>query len=282
MVWSNTEEACYRKRYRGESGYTLNSLYNEAVLNITNSTVMTGEGLVENKAEPAPVEPKLSVIWATINELQDTMLVQLKQVTSAYDIKLSRIEAELKKVRFEYQSKIDALNIRYTELLLEQHSKNGFESIHDHDHLLRWNLYPILQSAYRQNHSTEIALLKVLNDILMNMNSQRVTLLVLLDLSSAFDTIDYKILLERLSSKFGFLGKVLNWFSSYLSGRSYRVMLNGTSSDKYELNFGFPQGSCLGPLFFILYASKLFDIVGNYLPDSHCFADDSQLYMRLI
>ena len=89
---------------------------------------MTGEGLVENEAEPAPVEPELSVIWVTINELQDTMLVQLKQVTSAYDIKLSRIEAELKKVRFEYQSNIDALNIKYTELLLEQHSKNGFES----------------------------------------------------------------------------------------------------------------------------------------------------------
>ena len=56
-------------------------------------------------------------------------------------------------------------------------------------------------------------------------------------------------------------------------------MLNGTSSDKYELNFGVPQGSCLGPLLFILYASKLFDIVGNHLPDSHCFADDSQLYV---
>ena len=150
-----------------------------------------------------------------------------------------------------------------------------------HDHLLCWNLYPILLSAYQQYHSTETALLKVLNDILMNVNSQRVTLLVLLDLSSAFDTIDHKILLERLSSKFGFRGKVLSWFSSYLSGRSYRVMLNGKSSDKYELNFGIPQGSCLGPLLFILYASKFFDIVGNHVPDSHCFADDSQLYVSL-
>ena len=113
----------------------------------------------------------------------------------------------------------------------------------------------------------------------MNMNSQRVTLLALLDLSSAFDTIDHNALLERLSSKFGFHGKVLNWFSSYLSGRSYRVMLNGTSSDKYELSFGVRQGSCLGPLLFILYASKFLDIFGNHLPHSHCFADDSQLYV---
>ena len=89
---------------------------------------MTCEGLVDNKTELAPVEPELSVIWATINKLQDTMLVQLNQIKSAYDIKLSRIEAELNKVRFEYESKIDALNIKYTELLLEQDSKNGFES----------------------------------------------------------------------------------------------------------------------------------------------------------
>ncbi|CAB4015772.1 Hypothetical predicted protein, partial [Paramuricea clavata] len=74
---------------------------------------------------------------------------------------------------------------------------------------------------------SETALLKVLNDILLSMNSQRVTLLVLLDLSSAFDTIDHGILLERLRSKFGIHGKVLSWFSSYLSGRSQRVMLNG-------------------------------------------------------
>ncbi|CAB4034340.1 Hypothetical predicted protein [Paramuricea clavata] len=76
----------------------------------------------------------------------------------------------------------------------------------------------VLQSAYRRYHSTETALLKVLNDILLSMNSQRVTLLVLLDLSSAFDTIDHGILLERLRSKFGIRGTVLSWFSSYLSG----------------------------------------------------------------
>ena len=98
-------------------------------------------------------------------------------------------------------------------------------------------------------------------------------------LSSAFDTIDHKILLERLSSKFAIRRKVLNWFSSCLSGRSQRVMFNGATSDKHDLNFGVPQGSCSGPLLFILYASKLFDIIDNHLPDSHCFADDSQLYV---
>lgn len=110
------------------------------------------------------------------------------------------------------------------------------------------------------------------------MNSQRITLLVLLDLSSAFHTIDHEILLKRLSFKFAIHGKVLDWFSSYLSGRSHRVMLDGASSERFVLDFGVPQGSCLGPLLFILYVSKLFDIINNHLPDSHCFADDTQLY----
>ena len=67
--------------------------------------------------------------------------------------------------------------------------------------------------------------------------------------------------------------------SSYLSGRSQRVMLNGTLSDSSDLNFGAPQGSCLGPILFTLYASKLFDIIDNHSPDSHCFADDTQLFV---
>ena len=70
-------------------------------------------------------------------------------------------------------------------------------------HINMNNLFPSLQSSYRKFHSTESALLKVKNDILLNMNRQHVTLLVLLDLSAAFDTIDHGILLERLRSAFG-------------------------------------------------------------------------------
>ena len=75
-----------------------------------------------------------------------------------------------------------------------------------HGFLVSNNLYPVAQSAYRRNHSTETALLKVMNDILLNMNKQQVTILVLLDLSAAFDTVDHSILLDRLSSKLGLNG----------------------------------------------------------------------------
>ena len=72
------------------------------------------------------------------------------------------------------------------------------------DHMTANNLFPVLQSAYRQNHSTETALLKVKNDLLLNMDKGHVTLLVMLDLSAAFDTVDHGILLHRLQSKLGF------------------------------------------------------------------------------
>ena len=118
-------------------------------------------------------------------------------------------------------------------------------------------LFPVLQSAYRKGHSTETALVIAVNDILSNMNKQHASILVLLDLSAALDAVDHAILLRGLETSFGFTDAALAWFSSYLSGRSQCVSINGQTSDCYPLPFGVPQGSCLGPLLFIAYASKL-------------------------
>ena len=86
------------------------------------------------------------------------------------------------------------------------------------EHMQVNGLFPELQSAYRQYHSTETALLEVKNDLLMAMDKGQVTLLVLLDLSSAFDTVDHEILLDRLRSRAGLRGKVLSWFEIYFQG----------------------------------------------------------------
>ena len=110
------------------------------------------------------------------------------------------------------------------------------------------NLHLQLQSAYKRNHSTESALLKVKNDILMNMDAQEVTLLILLDLSAAFETVNHGILLERLRSRFGVDETALEWFKSYLSGRLQRITVNGGTSATFPLDQGVPQGSCLGPV----------------------------------
>lgn len=82
------------------------------------------------------------------------------------------------------------------------------------------NLFPVFQSAYRQTHSTETALLKVMNDILLDMNKQCVTLLILLDLSADFDTVNHDTMLRRLEYSFGMHGKALSWF-----GRAQRIMI---------------------------------------------------------
>ena len=165
-------------------------------------------------------------------------------------------------------------NLQYISKLTE---RAVFEQMHAH--MTNHSLYPLLQSAYRLGHSTETALLKVHNDLLMNMDAQRVTLLVLLDLSAAFDTVDHEVLLNRLRSSFGIRGTVLRWFISYLSNRWQRVSFNQEVSERFDLTCGVPQGSCLGPLLFTIYASKIFEIIKEYLPQAHAYADDTQLYL---
>ena len=112
-----------------------------------------------------------------------------------------------------------------------------------------------------QFHSTETALLKVQNDILMNMDRQEITLLVLLDLSAAFDTIDHRVLLDTLESDFGVVGNALKWIESFLSGRKHYYRMNREYSSDSAVICPVPQGSCLGPVLFLFYVSQLFQAV---------------------
>ena len=117
------------------------------------------------------------------------------------------------------------------------------------------------------------------NEVQMAADSGRYSVLVLLDLSSAFDTVDHKILLNRLKQEFGIVGSVLKWFSSYLSDRTFSVYVNGILSDATPLLYGVPQGSVLGPLLFLMYISPLGKILSHFKNVSyHFYADDLQLY----
>ena len=119
-----------------------------------------------------------------------------------------------------------------------------------------------------------------MNDILLKMNLQHVTLLVILDLSAAFDTLNQKILLERLHHDTGISRIPLQWFKSYFSTRRQKIEVQGTLSlSNFNLECGVPQGSCLVPLLYIIYASKLFKIIEHHLTNAHCYADDTQLYL---
>ena len=146
------------------------------------------------------------------------------------------------------------------------------------DHLESNDLLEPFQSAYRKHHSTETALLRVVNDLLQASDKGCVSILSLLDLSAAFDTIDHSILLARLSQYFGCSGTVLNWFKSYLQNRTQCVLINGVKSAKSKPNYGVPQGSVLGPVLFTMYTRPLSSIIAKLNALYHFFADDSQLY----
>ena len=135
------------------------------------------------------------------------------------------------------------------------------------------------QSAYKPNHSTETLLTKIHNDIMINGDKGKITMLVLLDLSAAFDTIDHKILLDRLEHTYGIKNSPLDWFKSYLTGRTNAVTVNNCVSGKRELKYGVPQGSKLGPVLFNTYIAPMSDIAKIHRIDDQKYADDEQLIL---
>jgi len=147
-------------------------------------------------------------------------------------------------------------------------------------HLLQQNLFPQYQSAYRNGHSTETALLKVFSDIVDAVDAGNLVLLSLLDMSAAFDTVDHEILLERLSRSYGANSHALQWLQSYLTGRTQSVRLAGDTSAPRRVTCGVPQGSVLGPLLFVLYTADIGRVIEAHGLLHHCYADDTQLYFQ--
>ena len=119
------------------------------------------------------------------------------------------------------------------------------------------NLLPTHQSAYRRHHSTETAVTKVYSNILGAADDGELSLLILLDLSAAFDLVDHSILLKRLKRIYSFDGLTLERFNNYLSDRFFNIRCSGTKSDYFDSSVGVSQGSVLGPLLFSLYTRDL-------------------------
>ena len=149
-------------------------------------------------------------------------------------------------------------------------------------HLERFGMLPAYQSAYRNHHSTETASVKVLNDLLLAVDKGNEAVLILLDYTAAFDTIDHTLLLHRLENDFFITGTVLDWIRSYLHNRSQRVIINDTPSVTFPLICGVPQGSVIGPLLFVLYTSPLSKVIDSHRGIHHAmYADDTQIYITL-
>ncbi len=128
------------------------------------------------------------------------------------------------------------------------------------------------QSGFRPSHSTETALIRVTNDLLLSSGHGCISLLVLLDLSAPFDTIDHNILLNRLENCVGISGSALAWFKSYLSDRHQFVAVHEEVSYRSQVQHGVPQGSVLGPLLFTLYMLPLGNIIRKHGVSFHSYA----------
>ena len=115
-------------------------------------------------------------------------------------------------------------------------------------HVLTNHLDEPFQSACKAFHSTETALVKVQNDVLRTIDSRHSGILLLLDLSAAFDTVEYLILLSRLSTSFGIRGTVFAWFRSYLTSCKQYVCVEGCKSSPRSLDWGCTSGFCLGAI----------------------------------
>ena len=139
-------------------------------------------------------------------------------------------------------------------------------------------LFSPAQSAYRSLHSTETSLLKVSNDILCALEEGKCTLLVTLDITAAFDTVNHQRLLQCFEHNFGFSETVLSWFTSYLSNRTQRVKIGHSFSESIAVESGFPQGSVLGGMKYNMYTTPLDKLIVAHSVSHEDYADDSNLY----
>ena len=142
-------------------------------------------------------------------------------------------------------------------------------------------LYNTLKTAYHPANSTETALLKVANDLFLSLNKGNMSILALLDFSSAFEKNHHPILVHRLHTNFGFTDTVLQWFSSYLTDRTQYVSLSNQCSAFAPVHSGVPQCSVLGPILFTMYIKPLSAIIDSHSAIHHSFAYDLQLQMSV-
>ena len=141
-------------------------------------------------------------------------------------------------------------------------------------------MVPRYQSAYRKLHSTETALSKIHDDLVSNTCHGKASILVLLDLPAAFDTVDHQLLPSDFSDC-GVEGTALSLLESYLENKEQCGAIGESRSEPAALQYGVPQGSVLGPVLFTVHTGTLAFLLKAHGVSYHLFADDTQLYINV-
>jgi hypothetical protein len=146
-------------------------------------------------------------------------------------------------------------------------------------HLTSNNLHNPNQFGYKKQHSCETLLTVFLNDVFLNTDSGKATLVIMCDLSAAFDTVDHNLLIKTLENTFLISDNSLKWFRSFLSSRTQKVVIRNSASSPRDILYGVPQGSVLGPVLFNLYTHSLSYTFSDCNFKSLSYADDTTGYL---
>ena len=245
----------------------LRPIYNKEILDMINKLDL-------NKSTPLQFPPtKILKISAEIISPILTKLFNLCFIKGAFPSQF-----KISEIRPIYKSgpKTETSNYRPISLLspfsklLEKCIYARLNNFLNSKHLLYDS-----QFGFRNNASTENAVLQLYNQLLDKLNKNQITCSIFIDLKKAFDTVDHSILIQKLR-RYGIRGEPLNLLSSYLSNRLQYTVINNHSSQYKPINCGVPQGSTLGPLLFLIYINDLY-LASKF--DLNLFADDAYLAM---
>ena len=234
--------------------------------------LITECGIKTSTEDPIPADILKLIIDEALPCL--TMLVNKSLAEGSMDgVKQSVIDPLLKKSGLDSDNKNNyrpVNNLVFFSKLVERVVLRRLDS-----HMTVNNLHCDAQFGYKKYHSTETMMLGMMNDVLNGFDDNKCTIILFLDLSAAFDTIDIEQLLNILSEEIGVRGLALKWFRSFLTGRTQRVKINNNYSSILEVLFGVPQGSVIGPKLFNINVRGLPNVFQKLTFKAASFADDS-------